>query len=175
MATRRRKRPRRSLYGTLLQLWQVLNPPEWLEGVLLWCINTRYLIGVTGLVWDESGRLLLVRQTYMPPPGWNLPGGWLEAGEGLETCARRELREELGFEVEVGPLVGWAEIWPPRHYTFAFECRVLGGHFEPNAEISEIAYFPPEEALRLIRPRVRPVLEDAFRRRAAMGGGVTRS
>jgi ADP-ribose pyrophosphatase YjhB (NUDIX family) len=168
LPTRRRaRRPHRSLYGTLLRLWQALNPPEWLEGPLLWCLNARYLIGVTGLVWDERGRLLLVRQTYVPPPGWGLPGGWLEAGEGLEACARRELREELGYEVVVGPLAGWAELHPPRQYTFAFECRVLGGTFRPNAEISEIAYFPPDEALRLIRPRLRPLLEDILRRRTA--------
>src|SRR3954470_5914985 len=95
LPTRRRKRPHRSLYGTLLNLWRVLQPPEWLEGAILWWINPRYLIGVVGLVWDDAGRLLLVRQSYLPPPGWNLPGGWLGAGEGLEDGVRRELREEL--------------------------------------------------------------------------------
>jgi 8-oxo-dGTP diphosphatase len=155
------------VYGALLRLWRVLHLPEWLEGLVLWRITPHYLIGVVGLVWDEQGRLLLVQQTYLPAPGWNLPGGWLVAGESLEACARRELREELGFDVAVGPLVGWAELRPPRHLTFAFECRVLGGTFRPNAEISTIDYFPFDEALRLIRPRVRPLLEDVARR-----GGV---
>ena len=166
MPTRRRKRPRRSLYGTLLNLWRVLQPPEWLEGAILWCINPHYLIGVVGLVWDEEGRLLLARHTYLPPPGWNLPGGWLGAGERLEDCARRELREELNFDVEVGALTAWAELWPPRHYTFAFDCTVRGGTFQPNAEVVEIAYFSPDEVRRVISPRVLPLVEMALQRRA---------
>ena len=84
---------------------------------------------------------------------------------------RRELREELGFDVEVGPLTGWAELWPPRHYTFAFDCKVLGGRFRPNAEVVEIAYFTPDEARRMISPRVLPVIDAVLRRRAAVGSG----
>lgn len=166
MPTRRRTRPRRSLYGTLLNLWRVLQPPAWLEGIILWSINPRYLIGVAGLVWDDAGRLLLVRQSYLPPPGWNLPGGWLSAGERLEDGVRRELREELNFDVEVGPLAAWAELWPPRHYAFAFECTVRGGTFRPNAEVVEFAYFAPGEVRRVISPRVLPLVDAALRRRA---------
>ncbi len=165
---RRRARPRPSLYGTLLNLWRVLQPPEWLEGVILWWINPRYLIGVCGLIWDAEGRLLLARHSYLPPPGWNLPGGWLSAGEALEAGVRRELREELSFDVEVGPLTAWEELWPPRHWTFAFDCTVRSGSFRPNAEIVEIAYFAPDEARRLISPRVLPLLDLALRRRAAL-------
>jgi len=167
LPTRRRARPRRTIYGSLLNLWRVLQPPAWLEGAILWWINPRYLIGVVGLVWDDGGRLLLARHSYLPPPGWNLPGGWLRAGERLEDGVRRELREELSFEVAVGPLTAWAELWPPRHYTFAFDCTVRGGAFCPNAEVVEIAYFPPDEVRRVISPRVLPLVEPVLRRRAA--------
>ncbi len=162
----RARDPRRAAYGRLLRFWGALSPPEWLEGLICWAINPRYLIGVTGLIWDDAGRLLLVRQTYAPRPWWSLPGGWLGPGERLEACARRELREELALEVEVGPMAGWAELWPPRHYAFAFDCRVLSGSVQLNAEIAEVAYWTPGEALRRIRPRARPLLQDVFRRRA---------
>lgn len=52
--------------------------------------------GASIYVEDDSGRLLLLRDAESGQ--WTLPGGKLEPGEGLEDCARRELREETGLE-----------------------------------------------------------------------------
>ena len=69
--------------------------------------------------------------------------------------------------ISAGPLTAWAELWPPRHYTFAFDCTVRSGTFRPNAEVVEIAYFAPDEVRRVISRRVLPLIEPALRRRAA--------
>ncbi|MDI6809718.1 MAG: NUDIX hydrolase [Candidatus Eisenbacteria bacterium] len=46
----------------------------------------------------EGGKVLLIRRRN-PPYGWALPGGFLEYGETLEECARREAFEETGLEL----------------------------------------------------------------------------
>jgi 8-oxo-dGTP diphosphatase len=63
------------------------------------------LVGVGALVHDEEGRVLLIRRRFEPNKGkWSLPGGLLETGETLVFAGRREVREELGVEIEVEEL-----------------------------------------------------------------------
>jgi ADP-ribose pyrophosphatase YjhB (NUDIX family) len=53
-----------------------------------------------------EGRVLIVRRRYEPLAGrWSLPGGTLEVGETLEAGVARELLEETGLVVRVGPVV----------------------------------------------------------------------
>ncbi len=55
-----------------------------------------------GLCVDADGRVLLLLRPKDPYGGlWSLPGGKREPGEGLAATCRRELREELGREVEL--------------------------------------------------------------------------
>jgi 8-oxo-dGTP diphosphatase len=59
-----------------------------------------------GLVFREQ-KLLITQRPCQDHLGglWEFPGGKREPFETFEDCLRRELREELGIEVEVGPLV----------------------------------------------------------------------
>jgi 8-oxo-dGTP diphosphatase len=65
----------------------------------------RPIVGV-GAVIVNDGRVVLVKRRYEPLAGrWSLPGGTLELGETLEAGVAREMREETGLEVEVGPVI----------------------------------------------------------------------
>lgn len=63
------------------------------------------VVGVSGVVL-AGDRVLLVKRGAEPHKGlWSLPGGAVETGEGLAVACAREVAEETGIAVEVGPLV----------------------------------------------------------------------
>jgi 8-oxo-dGTP diphosphatase len=69
----------------------------------------RPLVGVGAVVWDGN-RILLERRGQPPAQGaWSLPGGLIELGETAEDAVRREVFEECGIEVAVGPIMGLFE------------------------------------------------------------------
>ncbi|UCF31424.1 MAG: NUDIX hydrolase [bacterium] len=53
---------------------------------------------------DDGGIVLIKRKN--PPPGWAIPGGFVDYGETVERAAVREAREETGLDVELTRLLG---------------------------------------------------------------------
>ena len=68
--------------------------------------SDRVLEVAAGLVF-RNGRLLITQRRPQDHLGglWEFPGGKREPGESFEACLQRELREELGIEVQPGELL----------------------------------------------------------------------
>jgi A/G-specific adenine glycosylase len=86
---------------------------------------------VTAAVIEHENRLLIAQRPMEGMLGglWEFPGGKQEAGETLAECLRREIREELGLSIEVGPLVT-AVKHSYTHFKItlhAFRCRLVSG------------------------------------------------
>lgn len=127
------------------------------------------LVGVSGRVWDEARRLLLVRRT--DDGRWSLPAGAVELGERVDTALVREVQEETGLTVAPERVVGvfsgpdFFHVYPNGDavhiVSTLFDCRVVGGR--PRADGRET------ESVRFFDPEALPPLPRHFRILVAAG------
>jgi len=133
----------------------------------------RIPVSAGALVFDEAGRLLILKPTYKA--GWTVPGGQVEAdGETPWEACRREAREESGVEIETARLACVDFLRPregrPGGVRFLFDCGVLDAeklrHVEVQAvEITEFGFVPVAEALELLSGPLRRRVRAAVRAR----------
>ncbi len=111
------------------------------------------IVGV-GAVIEQHGRVVLVRRRFEPLAGqWSLPGGTLEVGETLEAGVAREMLEETGLVVAVGPVVEVFDrilLDDQRRVKFHFVlvdylCRPSGGVLRHGSDVDDAVFVPPSE------------------------------
>jgi len=125
----------------LAQAWG-LFPSETIKTTLVWAMGPRFLVSVVAVVFDDRGRVLLLRHTHDRAHPWGLPSGRLERRETPVQAVIRELREETGLQGEVRALVALERVQPLPVLRAAYLCRVRG-EFRPSVEVAEAAYFTP--------------------------------
>ena len=102
------------------------------------------IASAAGLIGDGAGRLLVVKPNYRDH--WTLPGGVCELAESPQDGCAREVAEEIGLELRVGPLlaVDWRP--PPDGYGprarpslhFIFDCGVLPSLSDVKLQAEEL-------------------------------------
>jgi len=119
----------------------------------------------------EDGRILLIRRGKDPFKGqWAAPGGRIEDDETAEECAIREMKEETGLDIEVGPLVGvYSE--PSRDprliIAAAYLVRRKGGELKGGDDAAEARWFPLDGMPPLMSDHPR-IVADAIRLKEKM-------
>lgn len=110
--------------------------------------RTSNVVSVTAAVIERNGLVLLARRarTDHGPGGWEFPGGKLKPGESPESCLARELHEELGITVRVGPLVSdHIHHYPNKSIRLiAYRAEIISGEPAPLYH-QELAWVAPRD------------------------------
>lgn len=138
----------------------------------------RPVVGV-GAVIVHDDRVVLIKRRFEPLAGqWSLPGGTLELGESLEAGVAREIQEETGLDIEVGPVV---EVFDrilldaggrvQYHFVLVdYLCRPIGGRLQAGSDVEDAAWVEPARLgdyhltgkANAIVERARSMVPDAF-------------
>ena len=85
--------------------------------------QTRFTVTAGALIFNDRGEVLLLKHRFRAGSGWGIPGGFLESGEQPEEALRRELREEIGLEVEKVEIFTARSFRKLRQVEILFRCR----------------------------------------------------
>jgi 8-oxo-dGTP diphosphatase len=120
---------------------------------------------------EEDGCVLLVHRLRDPERDcWNLPGGKVDPGERLADAVAREVAEELGVRIAVGPLLCLTEMMEPGHHWVSpvFLASVVEGtplNLEPSKHAA-VAWWPLDGLPSRLGQAVRDGLATTLRRPA---------
>jgi 8-oxo-dGTP diphosphatase len=112
---------------------------------------SRPIVGVGAVIFID-GRVLLVKRAHAPLAGtWSLPGGAVELGETAQAAAAREILEETGLVVDVGPVVDVVDrilLEDDGRVAYHFVvidylCRVQTGALAAGSDVADVALADP--------------------------------
>ncbi|WP_343448952.1 NUDIX hydrolase [Micromonospora oryzae] len=134
-------------------------------------------VAAGALFFNDEGHVLLIRPSYKNH--WDIPGGYVEPGESPRAACVREIEEELGLAIAVGPML--VVDWAPAEQEgdkllFIFDAEPLTTEQEKaicfvDGELTEWRYVTPEDLdrygpTRLTR-RIRTAITARHRNKAA--------
>ncbi|HEV2637293.1 MAG TPA: NUDIX domain-containing protein [Actinocrinis sp.] len=128
---------------------------------ILWVTQQKYIVGVSGLVRDEAGRVLLIKgRMWRPELPWGLVTGYAKSGETWDQTVVREAREETGYRVRALPtpvaLFSGFELRAEVTFLAEFE----GGSYKPDKkEVLDAQFFHLDELPAGLLPNHRRLIE----------------
>jgi 8-oxo-dGTP diphosphatase len=99
------------------------------------------------VVIERDGKLLFGKRgaATREPGKWSFPAGFVERGEQVEEAARREAKEEIGLDVEIGQLLGLFSTPGETVVLAVYIGRAGAGEAIAADDLTEVAWFSPDD------------------------------
>ena len=130
-------------------------------------MESRFTVTVGAIILDSQNRILLLQHRFRPGGGWGIPGGFIHPREQPEDAIRRELREEIGFEIEIESLAFVRTLRKYRQVEIIFRCIPRGNSFAQSFEINRVAWFERNSLPHSLSDDQRYLIERALGRESA--------
>lgn len=144
----------------LAKIWKALHLPKGLQLFVMRFFQDQFLIGVTGIIFNDKREVLLFKHSYRSHAR-SLPGGYLKGGEHPREALEREIKEESGFVVSVDDSI---KTRTDRDVALLDMCYIglfIGGEFKASTEVTEYGFFN-QETLPLLRKNQLFLIDEAF-------------
>ena len=145
----------------LAKIWKALRLPKGLQLLVMRFFQDQFLIGVTGIIFNDKNEILLFKHTYRSH-SWSLPGGYLKAGEHPREGLEREIKEESGLVVSVDESLKTRTDRSSARLDMCYTGVFIGGDFKPTHEVSEYGFFT-QDKLPLLRKNQVFLIDEALK------------
>lgn len=122
------------------KLYKVLHLPKGLQLLVMRFFQDQFLVGVTGIIFNDQNEILLFKHTYRTH-SWSLPGGYLKSGEHPREALEREIKEESGLVVSVDDSLKTRTDRDSARLDMCYTGVLIGGEFTPTHEVSQYGFF----------------------------------
>lgn len=154
----------------LAKTWRFLHLTKHTQLFILRLFNDRFLVGVTGIIFNESNEILLFKHTYRQH-AWGLPGGYLKAKEHPKEGLEREIEEESNLIVSLDKQLKVRTDRETARLDICYIGTYLSGTFVPSYEVSEASFFAFDK-LPLLRERDLLLIKHALDQRKTPENGT---
>ena len=137
------------MVSLFFKIWKFLRLPSNIQLFLMRRVNDQFLLGVTGIIFDNNDNILLFKHTYRNNDHWSLPGGYVKAKEHPKEGLEREIKEETGLIVSADSRLKLRTDRDSPRIDVIYVGTYQGGSFEPSPEVKEAQFFSFEELPKL--------------------------
>ena len=103
--------------------------------------HTRFTVTAGAVIFNDQKQVLLLKHRFRAGSGWGLPGGFLERGEQPIDALKRELREEIGLEVEDVKVFAARSFSKPKQVEVLFRAHANASVESQSMEVERAGWF----------------------------------